>query len=273
MTTPTNELYQPLVDAYDHFNQTLFHEKLPAVIFTLQRKKNVAGFFAAQRWGNIEGGKCNEIAINPSYFANSRIIEVFQTLVHEMVHAWQFHNGTPSTGHYHNKEWAQKMIEIGLMPSTTGEPGGDIVGRQMGDFIIKEGAFLREARVLIENPQFSLMWVDRLALPRLSEPVIADLKMNKQDGIKPEPNKDELQALANSACESESLYSYFSAITTEQDKPANESLPSDFFISNSEVARKPSRYKYECPNCSTKIYGRLGLNIMCCDCNTKFVSD
>ena len=91
-----------------------------------------------------------------------------------MVHAWQFHFGLPSEGHYHNKEWAQKMMDIGLMPSDTGEPGGAIVGRNMSDFIMKQGAFMQAANELLDDKTFNLRWVDRLALPKLHEPIIVD---------------------------------------------------------------------------------------------------
>ncbi|NQY17292.1 hypothetical protein [Alteromonas mediterranea] len=49
--SPTNELYAPLIKAFDHFNRALFNNELPPVIFTVQRKKNVMGFFAAKRGG------------------------------------------------------------------------------------------------------------------------------------------------------------------------------------------------------------------------------
>ena len=50
-----------------------------------------------------------------------------------MVHLWQHHRGTPGRGRYHNQEWAEKMIEIGLMPTDTGKPGGRITGDHMAD--------------------------------------------------------------------------------------------------------------------------------------------
>jgi hypothetical protein len=49
---------------------------------------------------------------------------VLSTLVHEQAHLWQHHFGKPGRGRYHNREWAAKMVEIGLIPSATGEPGG-----------------------------------------------------------------------------------------------------------------------------------------------------
>lgn len=58
-----------------------------------------------------------------------------------MCHQWQFYFGTPSRKGYHNWEWATKMIEIGLQPSSTGEPGGRQTGQSMSDYIISGGKF------------------------------------------------------------------------------------------------------------------------------------
>ena len=107
--SPTDELYAPLVTAYDHFNACLFDNALPPVIFTLQRKKNVMGFFAAKRWGNAQGKLCSEISINPAYFASSRMIEIFQTLVHEMMRL-----------HYQQEE-VLFLLETHLLDSFSGE--------------------------------------------------------------------------------------------------------------------------------------------------------
>lgn len=265
MTSPTHELYQPLTNAYEHFNQYLFDSELPPVIFTLQRKKHVAGFFAAQRWGNKKGKFCSEIAINPAYFAESRLIEVMQTLVHEMVHVWQHHFGTPSERHYHNTEWAQKMISVGLMPSVTGEPGGAITGQHMSDYIIKEGAFLRVAMSLIEESRFELPWFDRLAMPKLREPVIADF--NAQTRTADNENLEQVVNMSSGAT-TETLEHYFTHEVDHQVEGMSDSLPNNFYLS--EVARKPTRFKYTCPGCDTKVYGKQGLNLICGECKTRF---
>ncbi|MDT0581505.1 SprT-like domain-containing protein [Brumicola blandensis] len=263
--SPTNELYAPLIDAYNHFNQSLFDDQLPQVVFTLQRKKNVMGFFAAKRWGNINGELRSEISINPTYFASSRIIEVLQTLVHEMVHAWQFHFGHPSDGHYHNKEWAQKMMEVGLMPSTTGEPGGAVVGRQMSDFIMKQGRFMQAAEVLLKDESFRLNWVDRLALPKLYEPVIIDGPMPKSsDRVEQFASADEVLNASILSIEQG-----LNSSSTAYNEDNYTSMPSTFFIQ--EVARKQTRSKYVCPKCDTKIYGKASLNVICGDCDSPFI--
>lgn len=262
--SPTDELYAPLVTAYDHFNACLFDNALPPVIFTLQRKKNVMGFFAAKRWGNAQGKLCSEISINPAYFASSRMIEIFQTLVHEMVHAWQFHFGQPSEGHYHNRQWAQKMMDVGLMPSDTGEPGGAIVGRHMSDFIMKQGPFMKAANALTQDIDFRLNWVDRLALPKLHEPVIVDTPTLAQDAL-----------VEHCAHASDVLNANVVSLNDEVASGALPStnddfnaMPDTFYIP--EVAKRQTRSKHVCPGCDTKIYGKATLNVICGDCELPF---
>lgn len=65
------------------------------------------------------------------------------TLAHEMAHLWQHHFGKPSRAAYHNKEWAEKMHEIGLAPSSTGQPGGKETGQKVSHYIEQGGAFAR----------------------------------------------------------------------------------------------------------------------------------
>jgi len=86
---------------------------------------------------------------HPSYFAVVPLLEVLQTLVHEMVHAWQFHFGKPGRRGYHNKEWADKMEAIGLMPSSTGKPGGARTGEKMADYAIPGGLFMQATDKLL----------------------------------------------------------------------------------------------------------------------------
>nr|WP_242452443.1 hypothetical protein [Morganella morganii] len=52
---PTVQAYKEIQDAFDHFNAALFSEAI------------------------------DEIALNPSYFAVVPLVEIMQTLVHEMV--------------------------------------------------------------------------------------------------------------------------------------------------------------------------------------------
>ena len=128
---PTDELYSALDRAFQHFNKELFGGALPRPVFTFQRRRGTFGFFAAARWDNEHGALADEIALNPQHFYDRTLEEVLSTLVHEQCHMWQHHHGEPGRGHYHNREWAEKMKEVGLYPSTTGEPGGKETGDRM----------------------------------------------------------------------------------------------------------------------------------------------
>ena len=61
---------------------------------------------------------------------------MLSTLVHEMAHLWQHHFGKPSRSNYHNKEWGDKMREIGLVPSSTGAPGGKATGQRVSHYLV-----------------------------------------------------------------------------------------------------------------------------------------
>jgi predicted SprT family Zn-dependent metalloprotease len=266
---PTSELYQALEKAYEHFNCELFDHQLPTVIFTFQRKSGVMGYFSPERWGNQRGKKCNEIAINPSFFAQSRLIEICQTLAHEMVHCWQYHFGNPSRKSYHNLEWAKKMIEIGLMPSSTGEPGGKVTGQSMADYIIEEGLFIKAFESVAKSEKFDFPWFDRRALPRLYEPVIAPFRSQKErDTPVSAMEEGGLIAQMNEGVQSISLDTYFSG---EQSAEKLSSLSPDTFVTL-ETAKKPTRTKYICKGCEAIVYGKSKLNISCDDCNCRFDS-
>lgn len=262
---PTEELYDSLKTAYEHFNQALFGGKLEKVIFTVQRQKGVMGYFAPDRWGNLKGRKCHEIAINPSYIANARLIEVMQTLVHEMVHCWQHCFGNPGRAYYHNKEWANKMMKVGLMPSSTGEPGGKITGQHMGDYIIKDGPFLKAFYDLQNSKQFQLRWIDRKSLPRLFEPIIADpnnvtsLAVSKEALVANNPDLNEI--------DESTLLPH---VIENTDSAYSDMLPDNFV--EEDLPKRKTRSRYICLGCNSKIYGKMHLNIQCLDCNRQFLN-
>jgi len=264
---PTSELYDSLRIAFEHFNCSLFDSKLEKVIFTVQRQKGVMGYFAPDRWGNIKGKKCHEIAINPSYIANSRLIEVMQTLVHEMVHCWQYRFGSPGRLYYHNKEWAYKMIEIGLMPSSTGEPGGNITGQHMGDYIIEGGQFLKSFSSLETDKNFQLKWIDRKSLPRLFDPIIAN--PDAVTDIQVEDSSIDFAFLTQNPEVSSVLELPLVAHNVETDNVVfADTMPENFIYQ--DVAKRKTRYRYICPSCDVKIYGKAKLNVRCDDCDQVF---
>jgi len=137
---PTETQFAAYRAMYDHFNRTVFDGSLQPVLLTFSRKANTLGCFAPMRW--IKGeSTTHEISLNPSYFATRTPREIASTLVHEMAHLWQLQYGHFGKRGYHNQEWAAKMESIGLMPSSTGAPGGARIGFRMSHYIIEGGLF------------------------------------------------------------------------------------------------------------------------------------
>jgi hypothetical protein len=126
---------------FEYFNRRLFANVLPPCLLNFSRKARTYGFFAPQRWQGSGDEVRHEISLNPSSLRSRRPIEVASTLVHEMVHLWQQDFGRPSRRGYHNAEWAAKMDEVGLVPSSTAAPGGARVGQLVSHYIADGGPF------------------------------------------------------------------------------------------------------------------------------------
>jgi len=138
---PTLDQFSKYQQAYDYFNRSLFGGELAPCLLNFSRHRGAMGFFVPSRWKNTKGQTVHEISLNPDTLQRP-LAESMGTLVHEMCHQWQFDHGTPSRNGYHNAEWANKMIEIGLTPSSTGQPGGNPTGQKVSHYITKGGRFL-----------------------------------------------------------------------------------------------------------------------------------
>lgn len=229
---PTQQAYEELQQAYDFFNGVLFDNDLPACLITFQREKQTYGYFSANRFINADGTYTDEIAMNPAYFSIVPPEEIMQTLVHEMCHLWQHHHGKPGRGKYHNKEWADKMESLGLMPSDTGKPGGKRTGDKMADYAIEGGKFIEHYNQLMAQ-DFRITWMDRL------------------------PARDRLLA----AMEDGSIGEYASIL---------EAMGIDLDGVEVEKPNKSNRIKYCCPQCEINAWGKPDLNIICGECNSPF---
>lgn len=139
--TPTMTQAQAFSALFDYFNSELFGGELSPCLLNFSRKSKAYGFFAPERWASEDGQPVHEISLNPSYMAERSPEEFLSTLVHEMCHLWQREFGKPGKRGYHNKEFARKMAEVGLICSNTGKPGGKGTGVQMTHYIDTDGAF------------------------------------------------------------------------------------------------------------------------------------
>lgn len=229
---PTIEFYSLFQFIYDDFNKNLFEGKLPDVMFVITRKKGTFGYYIPERWVNGEH-RSDELAVNPQYFAAYPLLEMLQTIGHEMCHVWQKHFGTPSRTNYHNAEFAEKMKSIGLMPSDTGAPGGKEKGQKMAEYPITNGIFLKVVEELAYKTEMKNLWVDIYSMPYHK---IEDLK--------------------------KLLAGLDEKLTTPQNSETRviESTP--------ENVRK-AKIKYTCPNCNMNLWGKADLNVICgdCECN------
>jgi hypothetical protein len=138
----TPPAYRAFQDAYDFFNRQLFGGSLPHVLVTLQRHAKARGYFAPERFSaRTDKAAAHELALNPDDFIGRTDEEILSTLAHEMAHVWQQAHGTPPRRSYHDREWAAKMKEIGLQPTSTGEPGGKETGQKVTHYIIPDGPY------------------------------------------------------------------------------------------------------------------------------------
>jgi ribosomal protein S27AE len=150
--------YQGFQRAYDFFNRELFAGSLPQVLVTLQRHANTRGYFSPERFkGRIDRQTVHELALNPDNFTGRTDAMILSTLTHEMCHVWQETYGEPSRRGYHNRQWAEKMREVGLQPSNTGEPGGMETGQSMTHYILPEGRYAK-AYAKLAATGFKLHW-------------------------------------------------------------------------------------------------------------------
>ena len=221
--TPTKSQFEAFENSYQYFNKKLFAGELPPVLLNLSRKSKAMGFVAPNRWKSSKkkkgtAGDIHELSINPEILFMG-MIEVFSTLVHEQCHIWQFTFGKPSRVGYHNKEFADKMISVGLMPSSTGKPDGKTTGQHMSDYPIEYGVFLK---ALNKMPK-------KYKLPFVS--VEAEQKVFVQVGDEEEGEEG-----------------------TEKPKET----------------KKKNKIKYSCESCSTNVWGKPDLNIICGVCETPF---
>ena len=243
---PTEDFYNLFQFIFDYFNEKLFDNELPNCMIIITRKSNVMGYYSNERWVNKQNVLTDELAINPTFFNKYPLIEMLQTIGHEMCHLWQYHFGKASRRSYHNKEWGNKMISIGLYPSNTGKVGGKRTGQQMMEYPIINGVFIKASAELIKNPKFEKLWYDRSFNPK-------SIKNNSFDSTDEYQNNiiinDEIDEETNNF-----LYS-----TYEVEKP--------ILMSSSDS----SKSKYQCPTCYTNIWGKKNLNIICAECNEYFV--
>lgn len=272
---PTTECYQTLSSAYEYFSSALFAGQLPDVIITFHRQRKVMGYASIGRWVNDKRQYVDELAVNPEYFAKYPLIEICQTLCHEMVHIWQAHYGTPGRRGYHNAQWAKKMVQLGLIPSSTGKPGGQNTGEWMMDYVLLDGPFHKACKELLKNG-YRLPWVDRYPVYRLDLPITAYDDKGSEYELTENLNPRSTAAISAMRAEKEDwevmTEQHSSERTFSGAHEAIDLLYGDDNLSElitSKPKHRSGRVKYVCKACHIQLWGKPGLNVVCGDCNKK----
>lgn len=246
---PAVKAYQELQEAYDFFNKRLFDSELPDLLITLQRGKNTFGYFSPDRFTGES--KIAELAMNPNYFGARSLADTLSTLVHEMVHVWQWY--TPAKQcrmGYHDRVWGVKMEEIGLMPSNTGRAGGKKTGQQMTHYIMPNGAFQKTVFELLKNG-YSISWYDvygsqNVIDSRIDSTILSNWLAEADDD-------DELI---------EKL-----TLTVSKANPPEEDPDHQTYTVTPPPIGASTRSKYNCLSCGLNAWAKPSANLICGDCN------
>ncbi len=237
LLNPTSSTYDNLLLAYRFMNEHLFDSILPACLITLQREKKTFGYFCGKKFTNdkLKNTYTDEIALNPQYFRFSGRDDrkVISTLVHEMCHLWQHHFGKPGRSRYHNKEWADKMRSIGLIPTNSGEAGGKDTGDQMTHYIDEKGSFAKAFGDL-KIQGFSLEWVE---FPQEIQDAIVSGKVDPIEVSKPIESIDTGTISGN--------------------------LISKLSLKKIDT----SKIKYTCPECGLNAWAKINSSLICGKCD------
>ena len=222
-----------LSECYDLLNKDLFGDRLPGCVLTFEDKGQCFGHYKYLGYVTRDGNeRKDEICLNPRHFlTNTGDLELLQTLAHEMCHQWQYHHGTTSRAGYHNTEWGRQMESIGLIPSSTGRPGGKKTGQSMADYADPDGLFMKVASKILGKRELIRYYKREVFASKIQSIV-----------IEAEAAEDWEEAATN-----------FTATET-----ANAgALP---------IPKPPSKLKYTCPECQAKAWGKPGLKLVCGTC-------
>lgn len=266
--SPTKEFYEAFDFAFDFYNRELFDNQLNKVLITVRsiepKKKGLKnnGYYSKRIFA-YDGGPISEIALNINIFSERSTVGILSTLVHEMVHQWrEEHCLEPSDGKFegHDDAWGKKMMEIGLIPTSTGLPGGKKKAKNMTHYPSENGLFAKKTYELI---------------------VEHDLKIPIFDSYGAYVNKGNTYMGINEELKENWILNSENPEEKEKVEKALSSLSNDPTIISANindliVVKKPKakplepKFNYICPSCESKITGKEGLKVFCLECDELF---
>lgn len=252
---PTQEIYEVLVQAYAFFNEHLFENKLPNnCVISIRACGRTAAYYSQNRFANRESKAIShEIAFNPEYFGVTPIIETMQSLCHELCHMHQILFGEPSRRSYHNREWADHMISIGLMPSDTGAKGGKETGQSMGDYPIPGGKFELLCRELFKEGCY-VRWYERIVSKKKMAEITSDLEASEEDQ---DAGENVLLTYVQQQGDEEE-------IALIQQMTEVNLTEVEFQVVDKDASA--GRVKFQCPSCKANIWAKPSNKSICGEC-------
>lgn len=129
---------------FDAFNRQIFGGRIPKTVITVQRDGGLKakGYFTPwEAWKGSADKKdaACEIAITGEIL-NRSPLEIAETMLHEMVHAWNYSRGIKDCtrkGTFHNKKFAETATFAGLVVATDKKYGHVTTGFEEGSTALK----------------------------------------------------------------------------------------------------------------------------------------
>jgi hypothetical protein len=290
---PTLDEYPAFQHAFDFFNTELFSSELPPCMITLQRRRQSFGYYAPEAFVNSRNQLTDEIALNPACFPGRSLEENWAELVRHMCSHWVHKAGKSGRENYHNAAWADKMQEVGLMPTTTGSPGGSRTGQTVRHYIDANGKFLDSCNQL-KKSGLHFPWVDRYpdheTLNEIGAPPRATDAASPETQDVMDFGDASLDVMTNSARHDTDdgdgvplsippkVAAADSADDDDGDSPPVVFRPAEtlreemselgtVFVDRPKGKIHTQKFTYECKKCKVKVWGKQGLSLLCITCD------
>ena len=248
-------VYKELQQAYEFYNNELFDNYLPECIITLEKTMKYIGYFEADSYRenkeNGEGGKKHEIRMSSEYFAVRPIEMTLSTVVHEMCHMYCHILKIGGRRGYHNKDWAETMERVGLIPSDTGLKDGKKTGDKMSHYIAENGLFEIKTKKIIKNG-----FILPLVAVLMNDVVCYTYDEAKEKAV---PGKQ------NVFLDEENNEVKGKPVLCGTDNGGKDIVK---ILIEKKSAKTRSLYICKCKN---KVYGKTGLSMKCNDCVSDYI--
>lgn len=188
---PSIECTAEILFAADKINSACFNSRLPEFVVSYIQGKNVPSHFQPNRFQRTGGGLFHGLAFNSKLLGIRSQKDSLTTIGYELTRLARYdfgplnrRKGKGSNG-YHDKPWAMLAQSIGLQPTDTGLPGGNITGPKMSYFLI-DGGKLETAIEELLDTDFRINWHDRLVFKNMgaTENIEDEVPAPKKDRVK-----------------------------------------------------------------------------------------